>query len=46
MDRKNLSWETLHPNAQKYVNRVEEIAAYPVTMISYSPEREGIIFRK
>jgi len=36
----------LHPNAQKYVNRVEEIAAYPVTMISYSPEREGIIFRK
>lgn len=38
-------WNQLPDNAQKYLERVGEIAGVPVTIASFSPEREGVVFR-
>jgi adenylosuccinate synthase len=39
-------FEDLPENAQKYINRVEELIGIPVVLISTSPEREDTIIRK
>ena len=38
-------WEQLPENAQNYLDRISEIAEVPVTFTSFSPEREGVVFR-
>jgi adenylosuccinate synthase len=40
------SWAQLPAQAIKYVRRIEELVACPVTLLSTSPEREDTILRK
>jgi len=40
------SWAQLPANAIKYVRRIEELIAAPVTLLSTSPEREDTILMK
>ncbi len=40
------SFEDLPQNAQKYIEKVEELSGVPVVMISVGQEREQIIFRR